>query len=425
MTTLLKSVLIFDSTSNFYKKKVDLRIYDGCLQAIAESLPAKANDEVIEGKDLAFIPGLTDLRVHSTLPGGEQKENWQSLTSAARSGGIRAIQLLPTGNPVPQTVEHIKFIASQGKQYGMEIIPLAPLTIDNKGENFTDLIDLFQGGARGFSHGDGSLQNTDLFLKCLQYLMTQPVIVYTQPDTSGLSLFGQIHEGLQSTLTGLKGIPTLSETLAIKRDIDLLEYVMSHSFGNLNENFGLHFYCISAEESVELIRAAKAKKLPITCSVAAHQLIFDESTVETFDTNTKVFPPYRTKEDRLALIQGVLDGVIDAIVSDHHAIEIEAKEVEFDHASFGIIGLQTLLQASLEAFKSKDLPKIIKALVDTPNSLIGLKPQSLTLHERVCGSIVDLQQKSTFTLQQIKSLSKNTGFLNYTFKSSIINVYPS
>ena len=425
MTTLYKSVLILDSSSSYYKKKVDLRIQNGTLLEIAENVSSNKNEEVIEGKELLFVPGLSDLRVHNTLPGGEHREDWKSISAAAKAGGVSNLQLLPTGSSVPQNAENIQYIKNRSLEFGINFIPMAPLTVDNKGENFTDLIDLFQAGAKGFSHGADSLQHTDLYLKCLQYLMTKPVTVYAQPDTEGLSLFGQINEGLQSTLTGLKGIPTLSETLAIKRDLDLLAYVISHSFGNLDKDFGIHFYCISAKESVDLIKQAKEKGLPVTCSVAVHHLIFDERVVESFDTNTKVFPPFRTKEDRDALCQAVLDGVIDAIVSDHHPIEVELKEIEFDHASFGVIGLQTLLQASFESFKSKDYAKVVQALVDNPNKLLGVTQNSLVVNHQIIGTIIDTQQKSIFTKKQIKSLSKNSAFLDYTFKSTIVNVFHS
>jgi dihydroorotase len=425
MATIYKSVLILDSTSIYYKKKVDLRIKDNVLIEISEYLVEEKGEERVSGNDLVFLPGISDLRVHNTLPGGEHREDWNSLTQAALAGGVQNIQLLPTGNPVPQTAENILFLKNIGKNLGINYFPMAPLTIDNKGENFTDLIDLHQAGATGFSHGAGALENTDLFVKCLQYLMTKPVTVYSQPDTAGLSLFGQINEGLQSTLTGLKGIPSLSETLSIKRDLDLLDYVIKHSFGNLNSEFGLHFSCLSTKESVDLIRNAKANGLPVTCSVAVHQLIFNESIVETFDTNTKVFPPYRTVEDIEALSKGLIDGTVDAIVSDHHPIEVELKEVEFDHASFGVIGLQTLLQASFESFKSKDYPKIAKALIDNPNKILKISSSSLQVNQSITGSILDLQQKSTFKLDQIKSKSKNSPFKDFTFKSSFIKIFHS
>lgn len=425
MTTLYKSVLILDSSSEFFQKKVDLRFQQNTLLEIGSELLPASKEVMIEGNDLVFIPGVTDLRVHHTLPGGEHREDWQSLSLAAKAGGVFVIQLLPTGNVVPQFSENIHFIKNIGSQHGLQFVPLAPLTIDNKGENFTDLNDLFVAGANGFSHGSGSLQHTDLFLKCLQYLMIKPVTVYSQPDTAALSLYGQIHEGLQSTLTGLKGIPALSETLAIKRDLDLLSYVMNHSFGNFHKDFSVHFFCLSSKESVALLREAKANGLPVTCSVAVHQLLFDEGIVSGFDTNTKIFPPYRSTEDKEALIQGVLDGTIDAIVSDHHPIEKELKEVEFDHASFGVIGIQTLLQAAFEPFKKKDITKVVKALVDNPNKLLGISTKPFAKGLEITGSILDLQEKSTFTLQDIKSLSKNSAFIDFSFKSSIVTIFHS
>lgn len=424
MIKLFRSVLILDSQSSFYNQKVDILMEDNLLLDIGVQLKKPEGSIEVNQNAYAFVPGLVDLRVHNTLPGGEHRENWDTLAQAAINGGVFTLQLLPTGTPVPQTSESIKYIRSVGEKFGLSFQPMAPLTIDNKGENFADLIDLASAGSRGFSHGDSSLQNTDLFAKCLQYLMTQPVKVYTQPNSSSLSLYGQIHEGLQSTLTGLKGIPTLSETLSIKRDLDLLEYVINHSFGNLNPEFGLHFYCISSKESVKLISQAKSKGLPVTCSVAAHQLIFNEDAIADFDTNFKVQPPFRSEEDRKALVAGVLSGDIDAIVSDHNPVEVELKEVEFDHAAFGVIGLQTLLQASLEAFDSDKYDQIIKALVDNPSAILGITQKTgLLKGEKVSGTMIELGSSSTFTQEKLVSLSKNSPFIGYTFKTKIEQVF--
>ncbi len=424
MINLYKSVLILDSQSAFYKKKVDLLVKNGTLAEIGENIPVPPKASLIEDKGLVFFPGLIDLRVHNTLPGGEHRENWESLAKSAKMGGVFTLQLLPTGHPTPQTAESIQFVAETGHKHGLQFVPMAPLTLDNKGENFADLFDLHAAGAKGFSHGDGSLQNTDLFAKCLQYLMTEPTKVYAQPNTNSLSLYGQIHEGLQSTLTGLKGIPSLAETLAIKRDLDLLKYAISNSFGNLNPNFGLHFYCISAKESVELLKTAKQEDLPVTCSVAAHHLVFNEDAISDFDTNCKVFPPFRTEEDRLALVNGILEGTIDAIVSDHLPLEVELKEVEFDHASFGAIGLQTILQASLQSFKSAEYAKVAAALIDGPRKILGLNPTvSLEVGKSIFGTIVNVSKETRFEENHILSLSKNSPFVGFTFKTKIESIF--
>lgn len=418
MRILFKSVLILDSTSSYFQQKVDLLAENGVWKEIASSISSPA-DTTVDCENLSWYPSVVDLRVHHTLPGGEFKEDWNSLQAAALRGGVLDLALLPTGNPVPQQSEAIKFIRNQSQ--GVNYFPIAPLTIDNKGENFTDLYDLQLAGAQWFSHGSGSLQNTDLMVKCLQYLQSLPVTMVSRPDTEGLSLYGQIHEGLQSTLMGLKGIPVLTETLSIKRDLDLLRYVQSHSFGNGSGGFKLHFSCLSSKESVALIRQAKQEGLSVSSDVAIHQLIFTESDLADFDTNKKVIPPFRTQEDQDALWSGLQDGTIDAIVSDHHPVEIELKEIEFDHASFGVVGLETLLLALLQAAKQRNISSIDSWIHHGPAKLLGIEASQLGLGHVSKGVLVE-NKSMEFQESMMLSKSKNSVFLNHRFDHQIVGV---
>ncbi|MDF5689872.1 dihydroorotase [Aquirufa aurantiipilula] len=418
MRILFKSVLILDSTSTYFQQKVDLLAENGIWKELAPSITSSVDSQV-DCENLSWYPSVIDLRVHHTLPGGEFKEDWNSLKSAAIRGGVLDMALLPTGNPVPQQAEAVQFIANQTTE--VSFYPIAPLTLDNKGENFTDLYDLHQAGAEWFSHGAGSLQNTDLMVKCLQYLQTLPVTLVTRPNTEGLSLYGQIHEGLQSTLMGLKGIPVLAETLSIKRDLDLLRYVQSNSFGNGNKEFKLHISCLSCQESVNLIRQAKKEGLPVSADVAIHQLIFTESDVADFDTNKKVNPPFRTQEDQDALWKGLVDGTIDAIVSDHHPVEVEMKEIEFDQASFGVVGLETLLPALLQAAKLRNIQSVDTWIHHGPAKLLGIDSAQLAVGNPSKGVLVALKNQE-YEASQIVSKSKNSAFLNHTFDHQIVGV---
>ncbi|MFY9158877.1 dihydroorotase [Aquirufa ecclesiirivi] len=418
MRILFKSVLILDSSSAYYQQKVDLLAENGFWKEIAPTISSPA-DTLVDGENLSWHPSVIDLRVHHTLPGGEFKEDWNSLKSAALRGGVLDLALLPTGNPVPQQAEAIQFIANQSTE--VNFFPIAPLTLDNVGDNFTDLYDLYYAGARWFSHGSGSLQNTDLMVKCLQYLQTLPVTLVSRPNTDGLSLYGQIHEGLQSTLMGLKGIPVLAETLSIKRDLDLLRYVRINSFGNGSEGFRLHFSCLSSKESVELIRQAKLEGLPVSADVAIHQLIFTEEDLFDFDTNKKVNPPFRTKEDQDALWVGLQDGTVDAIVSDHHPVEVELKEIEFDQASFGIIGLETLLPALLQAARDRNISSIDTWIHQGPAKLLGINVSTLVEGQLAKGILV-AEKQVEYQPSMIVSKSKNSAFLNHTFDHQIVGV---
>lgn len=419
MRILIKSVKVQDSRSAHFGKTVDLLAENGHWTKIASSIQSDA-DVLIEGKDLSWSPSLVDLRVHNTLPGGEHREDCTSLSQAAKKGGVLDLLLLPTGTPVPQQADAIASI--QDKSGDVSFHAMAPLSIDNKGENFTDLMDLHRAGANWFGHGAGSLQTVDLMAKSLQYLQTLPVTIVSRPDTEALSLYGQIHEGLQSTLLGLKGIPVLSESMSIKRDLDLLRYVRSNTFGLASAQFRLHFACLSTAESVSLIQAAKQEGLPVSADVAVHQLIYTEDAVADFDTNKKVFPPFRSESDLAALWEGLKTGAIDAVVSDHHPIEFEAKALEFDHADFGTIGLETLLVAFVGAAEKHGLKDAMDYLTHKPAGLLGIELPSLSEGSKVQGIVYQRGLSAVYQEKDIVSKSKNSCFLGETFDTEIVSV---
>lgn len=419
MRILIKSVFVQDSRSSFFGKQVDLLAENGQWIQIASSIQEKA-DVYIEGTNLHWSPSLVDLRVHHTLPGGEHREDWDSLSQAARKGGVLDMLLLPTGSPVPQQADAIRFISQ--KSGDVSFHPMAPLSLDNKGDNFTDLFDLHRAGAQWFGHGAGSLQTVDLMAKSLQYLQTLPVTIVSRPDTEALSLYGQIHEGLQSTLLGLKGIPVLSESMSIQRDLDLLRYVRANTFGLANDAFRLHFACISSEASVDLIQAAKAEGLPVSADVAIHQLIFTEDAVAEFDTNKKVFPPFRTTSDLDALWKGLAAGVIDAVVSDHHPIEFESKALEFDHADFGTIGIETLLIGFVDAATKRGFKNGLDLLTYKPAALLGVQLPSLEQGAQVQGIVYETGSEYVYQETDIVGKSKNSCFLGEHLSTRITHV---
>ncbi len=421
MRILLKSILVQDSQSEFYNQRVDMLAENGRWIQIASSIEAKS-DLRIEQKGLSWAPAVVDLRVHHTLPGGEFREDWHSLTAAAKKGGVLDVLLLPTGNPVPQQPEAIQLIRSKSAEFGIHFHPMAPLSIENKGENFSDLFDLHRAGATWFSHGDGSLQSVDLMAKSLQYLQTLPITLVSRPDTSGLSLYGQVHEGLQSTLLGLKGIPVLSETLSIKRDLDLLDYVLSNSFGHTHADFRLHFSCLSSTNSVELIRQAKKKGLPVSADVAIHSLVYTEEAVSGFDTLKKVNPPFRSDKDLSGLWKGIADGTIDAVVSDHCPHEQEAKELEFDHASFGTIGLETLFLMWKKQAQAKKIANWDRYISANPAKLAGIKSSQLGVGEIVKGILFQEVDSYAYQVTDIAGRSKNSVFFGETFTERILHV---
>lgn len=423
MRVLIKSVLVLDSQSSLFNQKIDLLLFNGQLIEAKEDIADEGIDHIVKGNNLTWFPSIIDCRVHHSLPGGEYLEDWESLSKSANKGGVLDVLLLPTAQTIPQTAESIQYIAQKSNSYHVNFYPCGPLTIDNKGENFSELLDLHQSGASWFSHGSSSLGNTDLMLKSLQYLLPLDVCVISQPNTSSLSLFGQVHEGLQSTLLGLKGIPSLSETLSIKRDLDLLRYVLANSFELASNQFKLHFSCISTAESVLLIQSAKAEGLPVSCDVSVHHLIFNEEAISEFSSYHKVFPPYRTENDRLALWEGLKNKTIDFVVSDHHPVESELKEIEFDHASFGTVGLETLLIALLNEAKNHHFTAIDQVLSYQPSKFLNIKKEPLEVGHLVKGVVICDDLNRNFQANQLVGKSKNSTFIGHDFHHKVLAVF--
>lgn len=420
MKQVIASVKVMDTKSSWFGQVVDVALEKGKVLDIAPSLEMEGVKR-ISGQDLILLPGVVDLGAHHVLPGAEHRESWDTLFAAAKAGGIQHLRLLPTAPHLPEQAEMFQSIHEKGKHEFTQLYAVAPLTQGNRGENFSDLMDLHLAGAKAFSHAASSLPSTDLFLKCIQYLMNRPVSLLSRPNHEGLSLFGQIHEGWQSTLTGLKGIPVLAETLCIKRDLDLLRYALSHDFGLSHPDFRLHFSAISSAEGLQLLREAKVEGLPITVDVSINSLCFTEDAIADFDTHAKLMPPLRTAADQEALWEGILDQTVDGLISDHCPQEDEQKALEFDQAAFGSIGLETLLPAFMEQWLKRKLPKeTLQVLNHRAASCLGISLPALEIGQAWSGLL--LEQKSwTYSQDNIRSLSKNAIFLNRTFSHQMLN----
>jgi dihydroorotase len=366
MRVLFKSATIFDSFNQFHLQKKDILIEDGIIKLIDDLVTVEA-DQTVVSDHLCVSPGWLDLRVHLKEPGFEDHENLDQLTQEALSGGFTGIGLLPNSKPVSQTKEAIKAINSYTQNSIVDFYPYGAVSINCEAKDFTDMLDLNNHGAIGFTDGEKSLNNPDFILKTLLYLSQFGGLFINHPNEPELSKYGQMNESKVSNLLGMKGIPKVAEEIAIDRDIKLLNY--------LNES-GIkakyHFSLLSTKESVQLIRIAKEKGLNVSADVAIHQLLFVDSDLYTFDTNYKVKPPFRDNEDKQALCAGLLDGTIDTIVSDHNAFNAESKNLEFDLAEFGIMGLGSFFGALNTNKDQISLDKLIDKLTHNPRSVLGL-----------------------------------------------------
>ena len=413
-TILIKKARIIDSQSAYHNQVLDVLIKDGIIQEIGEiSTPA---EHTITSENLCLSAGWIDMRVMSQDPGHESVEDLDSLCRAAALGGFTAIVTLPNTKPVVQTKESLAYFKRFSSGNQVEIFPMAAITKNCEGKDFTEMYDLHHGGAVAFSDGEKTLWNADIFLKTLQYLQPIGALLINKPEEPTLSIFGQMHEGKTSTLLGMKGISETTEEIMIMRDLKLLEYANLPA-----DKPALHFSLLSTAQSVALIRDAKAKGLPVSCDIAAHQLAFIDEDLMSFDTNLKVNPPFRNQEAIAALKAGLADGTIDVIVSDHSPQDEEAKKLEFDMASFGIIGLQTAF-ATANTFSNLPIETLIEKLTSRPRQLLGISSPKIAIGEKANLTAFDPNAEWVFSEDMIVSKSKNSPFIGKTLKGKVIKI---
>lgn len=409
MRILLKSVKIVDSSSEFNGQTKDILIENGIIQQIANAIEIPA-DQTINGENLHISAGWIDMRVSPKDPGYESKEDLNSLSAAAMTGGFTEIVTLPNTKPVVQTKEAIAYVKNFTLSQLINIYPTGAVTKNCEGKDFTEMLDLHQAGAIAFTDGDHTLWNADILLKTLQYLAPIDSLLMNRPEEPSMIIFGQMHEGIESTLLGMKGIPSTAEELMLMRDLKLLEYYLGENF-NQKSNSCLHFSTISTKTGVELIRQAKAKGLPVSCDIAAHQLAFTDADLRDFDTNLKVNPPFRSQDDIEALQKGLADGTIDVIVSDHNPQDEESKNLEFDMADFGVIGLETAFSVA-NSYSNLSIDKIIEKLTISPRKLLRLQNVSIKEGNQANLSIFDPSHEWVYESKNIQSKSKNSPFID-------------
>ncbi|MEQ8413577.1 MAG: dihydroorotase [Imperialibacter sp.] len=397
----LKGVKLINPSSEFHLKKVHLSIKNGKIDYLGLKETTSAG-KVIEGKDLVVTPGWFDLRANFCDPGMEHKEDLTSGLKAAAAGGFTDVCLLPDTHPTIQTKNDIEYLKSKGRGKVTTVHPMAAVTLGRKGEELSEMIDLHYAGAAAFTDGHDPIWNTDILLKTLQYLQPLHGVLMNRAEDKWLAKFGVMHEGVQSTRLGMRGVPVAGETIMVERDLRILEYAGGK----------IHFSLVSSAEAVDMIKKAKKRGLSVTCDVSAHHLCFNDTYLSTFDTNYKVSPPFRTEKDRKALIAGVKDGTIDAIVSAHEPQDEESKKLEFDLAEFGITGLQTLWPVlnQLDLKGELSLEQSLPAVFAGPRKVLGLEPVALEVGADACLTVVDTSAKWTFDKKTNLSKSINNPF---------------
>jgi len=409
---LIQSATILDPQCPFYGKVADVLIIKGKIAEIGKKInPADENIPVISAAGQYLAPGFFDLNVNFGEPGLETKEDMQTGCLTAAAGGFTGLALMPNTNPPVDSKGGVAYIINKAHNQLVDIHPMGCISHKNEGKELAEMFDMKQSGAIAFTDGNRPVSNAGLMSRALLYTQSFHGLIFSFAEDQDIAGKTKMNEGLMSTFLGMKGNPSLAEELMISRDLYLAEY----------NNARIHFSTISTAKSVDLIRKAKKAGIKVSCDVAAHQLVFTEDELEGFDSQYKVKPPLRTKKDQKALIAGLKDGTIDAIVSQHTPHEVEFKNVEFEIASYGIIGLQTVFPMVLKA--GLDLDTILEKLAIAPRSILGIEIPELKVGNSANFTLINPQEEWEFNEDSNKSKSSNSPLFGQKLKGKVKLVY--
>ncbi|MEY8849294.1 dihydroorotase family protein [Psychroserpens sp. XS_ASV72] len=396
MNLLLKSATIVDSKSDFHNQTVDILIEKGVISNISKRISNPNNYKEIQLDELHVSQGWFDSSVCFGEPGYEERETIENGLKTAAYSGFTAVAVNANTHPVVDTNADISFMKSKAEKNIVNLYPIGALTCKSEGLDLAELFDMKNAGAVAFYDYQKPISNPNLMKLALQYASNFGGLVCSFPQESKISGLGVMNENVTSTYLGLKGNPALAEELQVARDLFILEYTEGK----------LHIPTISTAKSVELIRAAKQKKLDVTCSVAIHNLFFTDDHLKTFNTNFKVLPPLRTKNDVEALISAVKDGTIDMVTSDHNPIDIEDKKIEFDRAKNGTIGLESAFGALLSIFTLKKTVEVLTRNKDR----FGIESIPISVGNKADLTLFNPTGSYVFSKGNIHSRSKNSIF---------------
>ena len=411
MKIFIQSATILNSNSPFHKKKKNVLIHNGRITEVGDK--KYAADKVIDAAGMILSVGWFDLGAYVGDPGYEQKEDVSSLLKTAAAGGFTELAVLPNTNPAVQSKNEISYLTNGNDNRLVQLHAIASVTRNNKGEELTEMIDLHENGAVAFTDGLKPLWHTDIFLKALQYVQKFNGLLIDHPEDIWLNSFGQMHEGIQSTMLGLKGMPRIAEELALSRNIELLQYTGGR----------VHFARLSTAKSVELVKVAKKRGLKVSCDITGYQPLLDDSLLDNFDTNYKVNPPIREKADREALIKGLNDGTIDVLCSGHLPQDDESKNLEFDLADFGMTNLQTFASNLTTLSALVEWEDLIEKVTSAPRILLNREVPVLDVDQKANLTLFDPGHVWTLDAKSNLSKSKNSPWFGKQVKGKAVAVF--
>ncbi|MBL7812960.1 MAG: dihydroorotase [Bacteroidetes bacterium] len=406
---LIRSVQIADPAGSWHGRTADVYVEDGVIVRIGTDLHQHA-ENIIQGGGACLSPGWVDALTFCGEPGEEWKETLASLASAAQAGGFTSIAAYCGTHPAPDSAAAISSVLQKASGLPVRILPLGATTVKEEGVDMAELYDMWKAGAVAFTDGEKPLSNNGLKARIMEYAANQNIPVYMYPFCRDLAPGGSMHEGKVSNSLGLKGIPVVSETIALESDLQLAAWLRCP----------LRIVKISSAAAVDRIRKAKADGADIRVAVAIDNLLYTDENLTAFDENHKVLPPLRTEKDREALWAGLNDGTLDAVVSNHIPQDTESKRVEFDYSAWGSAGIQTMLPALLRAGNSPDIRVIVTALSYGPRKLLNLPVQTIQEGQPADFTLFSATTEWEFSGQKSLSKAVNIPMLGEKLKGLVL-----
>lgn len=414
---LLKNVRVV-TASAVSTQPTHIRIHDGVITEIGDGLSPQDQETVHECNGAYVSGGWMDMHVHLREPGFEHKETITSGCKAAAFGGFTAVACMPNTNPPIHTRDVVEYIIKKASALPVDVYPIACVSKDRKGHSITEMADLKEGGAVAFSDDGDPVFDAKLMRIALEYASMLDMPIINHEEDLALSRPGHMHEGRVSTRLGLAGTPSIAEEVMIARDILLAELTGGH----------VHVAHISTRNGVDMVRQARKKGIRVTTEVCPHHFDLTEEEIERrqFDTNCKMHPPLRTADDVQAMIEGLADGTIDVICTDHAPHALEEKEVEFIYAPNGILGLETAWGVTVRRLLDSGaltLNQLIDKLCDKPREILRLPVPRVAEGEKANLTIFNTDARWEFTSAHIKSKSINTPYVGATMHGKALAVY--
>lgn len=411
MKILIKNGRVIDPVNNI-NRVADLLIEEGKVARIDQNISMTADLEVIEAAGQFVVPGLIDMHTHLREPGFEYKETIRTGTMAAAAGGFTTVCCMPNTKPVNDSQSVTEFILHKAATEGVvNVLPVGAITKGSRGEEITEMAELRQAGCIAVSDDGRPVMNSVVMRRAMEYAKMFRLPVISHCEDTDLSEEGVMNEGVVSTELGLKGIPNASEDIMVARDIALAELAGER----------LHIAHVSTRGSVELIRRAKEKGIPVTAETCPHYLVLTDEAVKGYNTNAKMNPPLRRREDVEAVRKGLQDGTLNVIATDHAPHAQEEKEREFDYAPFGITGLETALPLVLHLVEEKvlTLEEAIMKMSSNPAAILGIDRGRLGIGAVADITVINPNDTWVVEVDNLKSKGKNTPFEGWKMKGRV------